>query len=129
MLSIIRQISPLLPNPPTVDFSGPLDTLVDSSIVSDAAAVVREALTNVIKHARAERTSVDIRATSDRLSITVGDNGIGLSAEPPYSGLANLRNRAERRGGELKVSRPGRTGTNVQWAIPINHDEDFGTEA
>jgi signal transduction histidine kinase len=120
VLSIIRQISPLLQNPPTVQFRGPLDTLVDSTIVSDAGAVVRETLTNVVKHARAGRTSVDVSATPDRLSITVSDNGIGLSADRPYSGLTNLRHRAERRGGELAVSRLGPSGTEVRWTIPLN---------
>ena len=63
---------------------------------------------------------MDISATPDRLSITVSDNGIGLSADPPYSGLTNLRNRAERRGGELAVSRLGPSGTEVRWTIPLN---------
>ena len=107
-------------NPPTVEFGGPLDTLVDATVVSDAGAVVRETLSNVVKHAHAGRTSVDVSATTDGLSITVADNGIGISADPPYGGLANLRHRAERRGGKLAVSRPGLCGTEVHWTIPFN---------
>ena len=63
---------------------------------------------------------MDISATPDRLSITISDNGIGLTADPPYSGLANLRQRAERRGGELTVSSLSPPGTAVQWTIPLH---------
>ena len=74
----------------------------------------------MVKHAHAGRTSLDSSAIADRLSITLSDNRIGLSADPPYSGLANLRHHAERRGGKLAVGRPGPPGTEVHWTIPLN---------
>ena len=120
VLSIIRQISPLLANEPDVELSGPLDSLVDSTIVADAGAVVRESLTNVVKHAGAHRVGVTVSATSEQLSITIEDDGSGLPPDSAYSGLANLRHRAERRGGELMISRPGPRGTRVRWTIPLN---------
>jgi signal transduction histidine kinase len=120
VLSIVRQVSPLLPNEPDVELSGPLDSRVDSMIVADAGAVVREALTNVVKHARAERVGVTVELTSEQLSIIVDDDGIGIPADATYSGLANLRHRAERRSGELMISQSGPGGTRVRWTVPLD---------
>lgn len=121
VLAILGQIGPLLASPPEVELTGPLDSLADAGLVADAGAVVREALTNVVKHARAARTSVRLHGTADRLTITIADDGVGLPPEPAYSGLANLRNRAERRGGELEVTRPGAAGTRLRWSVPVDH--------
>ena len=120
VLSIIRQVRSLLPSEPRVELSGALDSLVDPATVADAGAVVRESLTNVVKHARAGRTSVTVSATPERLAITIDDDGVGLPPDPAYSGLANLRHRAERRGGELVVGRRRPTGTRVRWTVPLD---------
>ena len=52
-------------------WSGPLDTLVDSGLVTDVEAVVREAMTNVAWHAQASTLGVMINAGRDRLTIDV----------------------------------------------------------
>ena len=119
VLSILRQIGPLLAHAPEVKFSGPLDTLIDETLAADAGAVIREALTNVVRHAQAARTSVAVDATPDQLTISVTDDGIGLPAEPLYSGLANLRHRAERWGGELQLRPNIGSGTDVRWTVPL----------
>jgi len=119
VLSILRQIGPLLAHAPEVKFSGPLDTLIDETLAADAGAVIREALTNVVRHAQAAQTSVAVHATPDQLTISVTDDGIGLPADPSYSGLANLRHRAERWGGELQLRRNIGSGTDLRWTVPL----------
>jgi signal transduction histidine kinase len=49
--------------------------------------------------------------------VVVADDGVGLPASTARSGLANLADRAERRGGRLTTA-PRAPGTEVRWAVP-----------
>jgi signal transduction histidine kinase len=102
-----------------VRISGPLDTTVPDDVADEAAAVLRETVTNVVRHASATALSVSIGAT-DRLTIEVADDGIGLPAGGRRSGLANLAERAARRGGRFSAAAdPAGTGTRVVWDVPL----------
>jgi PAS domain S-box-containing protein len=82
--------------------------------------VVREALSNVARHARATSARVEVRIDST-LHVRVIDDGIGLP-DPLHrvSGLANLRDRARTLGGTMVLSgRPG-GGTVVDWRVPVD---------
>ncbi len=46
------------------------------------------------------------------------DNGVGIGEAARRSGLANLRDRAERHGGQLAA--PDHEGTHLRWTIPLN---------
>jgi signal transduction histidine kinase len=86
-------------------------------LLLDLVAVVRELVTNVVRHAQARRmtVAVEIRGTA---SVVVTDDGRGLPPVTVRSGLANLADRAERRGGELScTSSP--TGTEIRWTAPL----------
>jgi signal transduction histidine kinase len=82
-------------------------------------AVVREALTNVARHAAATWASVRITADPDQLQIEILDNGRGIGTASRRSGLANLRARAERRAGRLTISDRAPSGTHLTWAVPL----------
>jgi nitrate/nitrite-specific signal transduction histidine kinase len=74
-----------------------------------------EALQNVAKHSRATRADVRVSRTAGEVELVVSDDGTGFPAPPTGAGngLANMRDRAESLGGELRVSaQPGR-GTVV----------------
>lgn len=94
-----------------------------------AFRIVEEALTNVVRHARADRCSIAIviDEASGALAVTVEDDGVGLPAEPRYGiGLQSMRERAEELGGTLVVE-PGTTGgTRVRAELPC-HPVDEGT--
>ena len=79
-------------------------------------AVVRELVTNVVRHAAASRVTVTV-GVADEVTVVVADDGTGLPAVTVRSGLANLADRAERRGGGLTTS-AGPSGTEVCWAVP-----------
>jgi signal transduction histidine kinase len=90
----------------------PVDVRVDvprrapASVEAAAYFVVSEALTNVAKHARAERAQVTVRlAPDDRLTIQVQDDGIG-GADPNAAGLAGLRDRVRALDGEMHLLSP-----------------------
>ena len=99
--------------------SGPLDTTVPAEVADHAAAVLREAVTNVVKHARAGTVSVSVTAT-DRLRIEVADDGVGLPGGGRRSGLANIADRAAELGGSCTVGRrPDGPGTRLAWDVPL----------
>ncbi len=104
---------------PTIELAEGLDDL-DPEFQADVLAVVREGLTNVARHAEARSVGVRIErvAESDEVIITVTDDGTGPGHSTRASGLANLRERAEVRGGSCRLS-PGPDGGSVlSWRAP-----------
>jgi signal transduction histidine kinase len=81
---------------------------------------VKEAMNNVLKHARATDVRVGLAMADSRLTITIADNGCGFSLEkPPASGdgLENMKQRLARIGGQLVLdSKPG-GGTRIQMEV------------
>ena len=74
---------------------------------------MRELVTNVVRHADAHRVTVTVTA-GEEIRVTVTDDGCGLPPVTVRSGLANLADRAERRGGRFSI-RTGASGTEVCW--------------
>jgi signal transduction histidine kinase len=88
-----------------------------SDLVPDVVAVVGELVTNVVRHAHASRLTVAV-TVSDAVSVVVTDDGHGLPSITVRSGLANLADRAERRGGRMSTT-SGNSGTEVSWVVPL----------
>jgi len=105
---------------PRLQFDGPVDTKVPEGLVPDVLAVVREALSNATRHAKASRVEVRVDVQDD-LTITVTDNGVGMGDTTRSSGLANLRARAEARGGSMTVGTVNTRGTRLHWQVPLPH--------
>ena len=104
---------------PDVVFHGPVDTLVPPAIAEQMLAVLREALSNVARHAAATSASVSITADPTHVELVVTDNGKGMPASGRRSGLANLARRATDLGGEF-LAEPGKDGgTRVRWFVPL----------
>jgi signal transduction histidine kinase len=101
----------------SVRVQGPVDELAHELLL-DVVAVVRELVTNVVRHARATRTTVLVRAGKKTLHVAVTDDGTGLPAVTVRSGLANLADRAERLGGQLSTATAA-SGTEVRWTVPL----------
>ena len=117
---LLDELDPVLGFRPELDIRGPLDLGIDDAeLIDDCVAVLREALTNIARHAEATRATVAIAATALALRIEVTDNGRGIGDSTRRSGLANLQTRAERHGGSSTVSSDGGPGTRVVWAVPL----------
>jgi signal transduction histidine kinase len=86
-------------------------------LVHDIVAVVRELVTNVVRHSGASRLTVEV-TVDDPVTVVVTDDGRGLPAITVRSGLANLEDRAERRGGSMTCT-GGESGTMVSWTVPL----------
>ena len=101
----------------TVHFVGPL-SVVDAALADHAEAVVREAVSNAVRHSGAHTLTVNVRV-EDELSLEVIDDGCGIPADVTASGLNNLRARAEQVGGTLTLNAAPGGGTALRWVAPL----------
>ena len=106
---------------PDLTIEGPLDGLA-ADLEADLVAVIREGLANVARHARASSASVVV--TSDQaIQVEVGDDGVGIGSNIVESGLDNLRQRAQARGGSLTLRRRTPQGTALIWQALLERDD------
>ena len=119
LLDVVTEVTPALGFDPGVRFSGLLDLLPDQT-AQDLLAVLREALTNIARHAHAHTADVDLTAHPEWLTLDIRDDGTGLGATTRRSGLTNLRHRAQHHGGTLTLTPRDPTGTWLSWSIPNN---------
>jgi signal transduction histidine kinase len=109
---VVRQVTEGQALQRDVRFRGAVDQL-PRELIPDLVAVVRELVTNVVRHADARRVTVTVTA-GEEVRVTITDDGCGLPPVCVRSGLANLADRAERRGGRFSI-RTGASGTEVCW--------------
>jgi hypothetical protein len=98
---------------------------LDRNHVRDTAVfrIVQEAVTNVVRHARATEARIRASLARGALVVTVEDNGVGIGSDTSFEamtlGLIGMRERASAVGGQLEV-RPGkRAGTIVTLSVPV----------
>jgi two-component system, NarL family, sensor histidine kinase DevS len=122
LLEIVDELTPLLPRTPRVRFDGALDALVPVRIAEEVIPVVREALTNVARHAAASDVELELSVDLTELRVRVADDGRGLPAQINAGfGIANLRRRAQALAGEASIGpRSDGTGTVVEWVVPLH---------
>jgi signal transduction histidine kinase len=90
-------------------------------------AAVREALTNAVRHANADRLTVDMRRCAGGFRAEISDNGrADVSGIVEGGGLGNLRRRLEREGASLDIRCRG--GVTLEINIPLGSDERTGGE-
>ncbi|GGO10243.1 histidine kinase [Microbispora rosea subsp. aerata] len=105
---------------PGLSMEGRLDNDVPAEVAEHLLAVLREALSNIVRHARASHADVAVNAADGRLTLVVKDNGVGVPAEGRRSGLRNLADRAERLGGSFTLASPETGGTRLEWSVPLD---------
>jgi signal transduction histidine kinase len=101
-----------------VEVSGVPTTPLGEAIEAAAYFVTAEALTNMAKHACAERAFVHLSLGSDCLRVEIRDDGVG-GADPAGSGLHGLCDRVEALDGRLEVDSPPGAGTSVTVLLPL----------
>jgi len=115
---------------PGVHFDGPVDSVVSMEIGEQLLAVLREALSNVARHAEAQKVAVyvsvsvpnPVQPPPTRLTLRVVDDGRGLPESGRRSGLDNVARRAIALGGEFSAGRrpDGHGGTELVWSVPLD---------
>ncbi|RAN99015.1 Histidine kinase [Micromonospora noduli] len=104
---------------PHLELTGPVDSAVPDAIRPDLTAVLREALSNVVRHAQCTRVDVVVRVDAGQVTVMVTDNGVGCNPAAARGGLVNLRERASRLDGTFTIAPAEPHGTEVRWAVPL----------
>jgi two-component system nitrate/nitrite sensor histidine kinase NarX len=89
--------------------------------------IIQEALSNVRKHAHAQRVDISCHRTAEAILIEISDSGRGFNVEdvpgPSQHGLRGMRERAELIGAELQVISQPEHGTSVRLRLPLQEKE------
>jgi signal transduction histidine kinase len=110
---------------PVIRFDGPIDSAVDDSLADELFAVLREALTNITKHAHARSAEVGIDVRDSMLTVRVTDDGVGFGSEPGHGrGIDNLRVRAALLDGDFTIGARDGGGIQLCWRVPLKSDDD-----
>jgi len=123
VLSLVRTLTPVVGFEVTVAFAGPIDVAVSELVAEHVHATVREALTNIGRHAQASSARVSLTVDDSLCRLEVLDNGRGVEEGGPSDGglgLVNLRRRAEKLGGLFTLERPEDGGTLLIWQVPLD---------
>jgi signal transduction histidine kinase len=110
--------------------NGPGQTQLDSELATTVYRLVQESLTNAVKHANAERVSVEILETGSDLSVTVRDDGSGFGREDRKDGgfgLIGMDERVSLVGGRLEINSALGRGTTVRARLPARHADEPAT--
>jgi signal transduction histidine kinase len=123
IVALVDEMTEALGFAPELRLGAGLDSRATVELSEQVLAVLREALSNAARHARATRVDVTVDADgAGMVTVLVRDNGIGIGigdGEPPRrSGLANMAGRAEKLGGTFRISPADGGGTEVEWRVP-----------
>jgi signal transduction histidine kinase len=124
LVAIVDSLTPALRCLPTVHFAGPVEASVGPELAGDLEAVLREALSNVARHAEATSVQVNVAVAERRLMLEVIDDGRGIGEPVRTSGVAHMRRRAARHDGELALTSPPGGGTHLCWHVALGRETD-----
>jgi signal transduction histidine kinase len=128
VVELVRELDAVVGFEVRVTFDGPVDAALDADLGQELRAVVREALTNVARHAHATEAAVAVIVSDGWCTLTVTDNGTGLvtaGGDDAFGGtggglgLLNARRRAEKLGGRCTVEGEAGGGTLLTWRVPL----------
>ena len=106
-----------------VDLKGDLPAVIENTIYR----IVQEALTNVAKHAGANRADVRVRQVQQKIICSIRDDGVGCDdtagfrKQRPGLGLTEIKERVEALGGVVRLGLNGNRGTNLTIEIPLDN--------
>ena len=124
---VVSQAARVLGHTPTVTLNGALDTLPDP-VAEEIVAVLREALSNIARHAHATATAITLTEDLAEVTLSVQDNGLGVAPGAlAGNGLANMRQRAQALGGQATLVPGVPSGTRLVWiARPLGAARELG---
>ncbi|MEV0802948.1 GAF domain-containing protein [Kribbella sp. NPDC050281] len=104
---------------PRLICTGPIDTVVPTTVRPQILATVRESLSNVVRHAEASQVTVELSVDSEQVVARISDDGVGIGPRRRSSGLRNLTERAQALGGGVQITENQPHGTIVEFTAPI----------
>ncbi|MDQ1483767.1 MAG: hypothetical protein QOF35_1843 [Actinomycetota bacterium] len=117
--ALVREYERVLRFPPQLRIRGPVETAATEAIRESLLKVLREALSNVARHAEATRVEIVVSVGEGRFALSVDDNGVGFARPGTRSGLDNARARAEQLDGQLGLDTSHLGGARLTWSVPL----------
>ncbi len=124
VLALVRDLSSVVGLEVRTSIDGPVDAAISDQVAEHLLATIREALTNVGRHAQASEVSMNLCVKDGLCILQVRDNGLGVTETKTGEGglgLVNLRRRAEKLHGQLVLENLDTGGTLLTWQVPISH--------
>ncbi len=121
VLEICAEAGRTLGFEPEVRFRGAIDHVAGGHLATEVCSTLREALSNVARHARATRAEVELSADTE-ISLVVRDDGTGVAAGAGPgggNGLPNMAERARALGGTFEIGDRTGGGTELRWSVPL----------
>ncbi|MCK5713403.1 MAG: ATP-binding protein [Hyphomicrobiaceae bacterium] len=104
------------------------ESSLDARVTTTAFRILQEALTNVVRHARASQVKVNLVKGATVLTLTIRDDGRGITDsdldDPRSIGLLGMRERARMQGGRLEIQGTGGRGTTITLWLPLTAGEE-----
>jgi signal transduction histidine kinase len=123
--ALVDEMTGMLGFAPALRLGSGLDSQATAELSEHLLAVLREALSNAARHSGATRVDVTVDTdSSGMLTVLVRDNGSGIPEGTRRSGLSNMADRAEKLGGELRLSPAEGGGTALEWKVPVPPEPD-----
>ena len=105
----------------------PQRTVLNKEISTEMFRVFQEALTNIARHAGAQRVTIILQNMRDRLTMEIRDDGRGITkkeiADPMSIGLTGMRERVYALEGTLEINGVKGKGTTITVSIPLHEDK------
>jgi signal transduction histidine kinase len=123
ILRTVTAASAALEFEPQLTMRGPLDSAVPVAVRPDLIAVLGEALTNVVRHARAKHADVQVVVDTGARSLTlvIEDDGVGPAPDNRAGhGTLNMNARAQRLGGRFALEPRPAGGARLTWSVPLD---------
>jgi signal transduction histidine kinase len=118
--ALVREYRPVLGFAAELRIKGPVDTAVTEPMRESLLKVLREALSNVSRHAHATHVEIVAGVADGHFVLTVDDDGVGVATIGQRSGLENARARAAALGGDLELDRSPLGGARLLWSVPLS---------
>lgn len=127
-MSITQQLNSLIGNMKTagggIEFSVIGDEQPCHLFACDTVfSVVREAITNSIRHGKADKTDVIVKFAPDNIRVYIIDNGTGCNKITEGHGLKGMREKVNAAGGSIEFSSLAGNGFSVKVLIPVEGDK------
>jgi signal transduction histidine kinase len=117
LYAAVMELADRVPIPLELKLDG-CDACLPGPVQSTGYFVIFEAVTNALKHARANELSVCLAVANGRLRIDVCDDGVGGAVIDRGGGIRRLGDRVGALGGRLRVGSPAGGGTRVIAEVP-----------
>jgi signal transduction histidine kinase len=122
VIALVRELRDTVGFELGVSFDGAVNTAVSEKVAEHLMATIREAVTNIERHAHATEATIALSANDGHCQLRVADNGRGLDGNGRDGGLGltNMRRRAEKLNGEFDLMSAPTGGTVLMWRVPFS---------